>query len=96
VLIHNQPKRYLELLMCASISVLVSAMIGLTGIIDVALQLTKPLDHSAWQYSKQSNIDSVDAIWRGFEQARPIEDPDNGSGRSFEQDKPPSLLTEDW
>ena len=42
----------------------------------------------AWQYPKRSNIDSVDAIARGFEQYKPIKDPDNGTGRSFEQDKP--------
>ncbi|HEU4508432.1 MAG TPA: hypothetical protein VFR78_09365 [Pyrinomonadaceae bacterium] len=74
--------------MYATISVLLSAMIGLTGTIDVAVQQTKPLDHLAWQYSKRSHIDSVDAIARGFAQDKPIMDPDDGSGTSFEQDKP--------
>lgn len=74
--------------MYASISVLLCAVMELTGMIDVALQPTKPLDHLSWHYSKRSNLDSVDDISRGFEQDKPIKDPDNGNGRSFEQDKP--------
>jgi hypothetical protein len=49
---------------------MLSASIGLTGIVDVGLRRTKPIDHLI--QSEQ----------------RPIFDPDDGSGRSFEQDKP--------
>ena len=56
--------------MYTTISLMLSASIGLTGIVDVGLRRTKPIDHLI--QSEQ----------------RPIFDPDDGSGRSFEQDKP--------
>jgi hypothetical protein len=57
--------------MYTSISVVLSLVMGLIGIVDVRLRQTKPL---------------VALSCRS--QDRPIMDPDDGSGRSFEQDKP--------
>jgi hypothetical protein len=56
--------------MNATLSVGLSALITVTGIVDVS-SLGKPLD----RLNRQST-------------QRPIFDPDDGSGRSFEQDKP--------
>lgn len=57
--------------MYTTMSVILSTAIGLTGILDVGLRRTKPIDHLICQSAQ-----------------RPIFDPDDGSGRSFGQDKP--------
>ena len=57
--------------MSTSISVVLSVVIALIGIVDVRLRQTKPL---------------VALSCRS--QDKPIMDPDDGVGRSFEQDKP--------
>lgn len=57
--------------MNTSISVVLSLVMGLIGIVEVRLRQNKPL---------------VALSCRS--QDRPIMDPDDGSGRSFEQDKP--------
>lgn len=57
--------------MDTSISVVLSVVMGLIGIVDVSLRQTRPLVALS---SRSQDI--------------PIMDPDHGSGRSFEQDKP--------
>lgn len=60
-----------EVLMYTSISVVLTLVLGLIGIVDFRLRQTKPL-----------------VALSSRSQDRPIMDPDHGSGRSFEQDKP--------
>lgn len=57
--------------MHTAISLVLSIVLGLIGIVDVGSRQTK------------SSV-----AWSNRTQNRPIMDPDDGSGRSFEQDKP--------
>jgi hypothetical protein len=57
--------------MNTSISVILSLVMGLIGMVEVRLRQNKPLGALSCR-----------------SQDRPIMDPDDGSGRSFEQDKP--------